>query len=101
MIDKKIITGKIAKKVADDMLSMSGKDCEEIVAENPDYQPVNDESEIEKLVDQVLAANEQSVTDFKNGREKAFGFLVGQVMKVSRGKASPALVNELLKKKLS
>ena len=100
MIDKKIINGKIAKKVADDMVSMSGKDCEEIVAKNPDYQPVDDESEIEALVDQVLAQNEQSITDYKNGKEKAFGFLVGQVMKLSRGKASPELVNKLLKKKL-
>ncbi|MCH9632560.1 MAG: Aspartyl/glutamyl-tRNA(Asn/Gln) amidotransferase subunit B [Chlamydiae bacterium] len=100
MIDKKIINGKIAKKVADDMVSMSGKDCEEIVSENPDYQPVNDESEIEALVDQVLAQNQQSITDYKNGKEKAFGFLVGQVMKLSRGKASPELVNKLLKKKL-
>ena len=100
MIDKGVITGKIAKKVADDMISMSGKDCEEIVTENPDYQPVNDESEIEKLVDQVLKENEQSVSDYKAGKEKAFGFLVGQVMKLSRGKASPSLVNQLLKKKL-
>ncbi len=100
LIDKKIINGKIAKKVADDMVSMSGKDCEEIVSENPDYQPVDDESEIEALVDQVLSKNQQSITDYKNGKEKAFGFLVGQVMKLSRGKASPELVNKLLKKKL-
>ncbi len=100
MIDKKIITGKIAKKVADDMVTMSGKDCEKIVSENTDYRPVDNESEIEKLVDQVLSENEQSVQDFKNGKEKAFGFLVGQVMKLSKGKASPEIVNKLLKKKL-
>lgn len=100
MIDKNIITGKIAKSVADDMVSMSGKDCEEIVAENPDYHPLNDTSEIEAIVDQVIKEQQQSVEDYKNGKEKAFGFLVGQVMKMCRGKASPALVNELLKKKL-
>jgi len=100
MIDSKKITGKIAKSVADDMVAMDGKDCEVIVDENPDYQPVRDEGLIEKLVDQVLEENPQSVEDFKNGKEKAFGFLVGQVMKISRGKASPSLVNEILKKKL-
>ena len=101
MIDQNVITGKIAKSVADDMVSMEGKDCHEIVTENPDYQPVNDQGEVEKLVDEVLSQNQQSIEDYKNGKEKAFGFLVGQVMKVSRGKASPSVVNELLKKKLS
>ncbi|MCH9633555.1 MAG: Aspartyl/glutamyl-tRNA(Asn/Gln) amidotransferase subunit B [Chlamydiae bacterium] len=100
LIDSKKITGKIAKSVADDMISSEGKDCELIVKENPDYQPVQDEKLIEQLVDQVLAENAQSVSDYKNGKQKAFGFLVGQVMKISRGKASPALVNDILKKKL-
>ncbi len=100
MIEKKVITGKIAKKVADDMISSSGKDCEKIVQENPDYLPVHDEKEIEKIVDQILAENQQSVTDYRSGKPKAFGFLVGQVMKASKGKASPGVVNALLKKKL-
>ncbi len=100
MIDTKKITGKIAKSVADDIVAMDGKDCEVIVDENPDYQPVRDEEMIEKFVDQVLEENPQSVEDFKNGKQKAFGFLVGQVMKISRGKASPSLVNQILKKKL-
>lgn len=101
LIEDKKITGKIAKSVADDMIRLDGKDCEAIVKENPDYQPVHDTDEIEKYIDQVLAENEQSVADFKNGKEKAFGFLVGQVMKLSRGKAAPSLVNEILRKKLS
>lgn len=101
MIDKGVITGKIAKKVADDMMQLGGKDCEEIVDENADYQPVNDASEIEKIIDQVLQENAQSIEDYKSGKMKAFGFLVGQVMKLSRGKASPQVVNEILKKKLS
>lgn len=100
-IHKGTITGKIAKKVADDMVSMAGKDCETIIKENPDYQPVSNSDEIEKLVDQVLEENAQSVADFKSGKEKAFGFLVGQVMKLSKGKASPPIVNQLLKDKLS
>jgi len=78
-----------------------GSDPADIVAQNPDYQPVTNTKEIEMLVDQILAENPQSVADIKAGKQKAFGFLVGQVMKLSKGKASPDLVNELLKKKLS
>lgn len=101
LIDKQTITGKIAKQVATDMVNMPGKSPEEIVANNPDYQAVHDSGEIEKLVDQVIEQNPQSVSDFKGGKQKAFGFLVGQVMKLSRGKASPQVVNEWLRKKLS
>lgn len=100
MIDKGVITGRIAKDVADDMLASPDKDVEEIVNSNPDYQPVHDQSEIEQYIEQVIKENSQSVTDFKAGREKAFGFLVGQIMKLSRGKASPQVVNELLRQKL-
>ncbi|MBA3957138.1 MAG: Asp-tRNA(Asn)/Glu-tRNA(Gln) amidotransferase subunit GatB [Parachlamydiaceae bacterium] len=100
MIEKGTITGRIAKAVADDMVANVGKDCEQIVAENPDYSPVHDIDEISKLVDQVVSENSQSVADFKAGRDKAFGFLVGQVMKLSRGKASPQVVNDLLKQKI-
>jgi aspartyl-tRNA(Asn)/glutamyl-tRNA(Gln) amidotransferase subunit B len=99
-IEDKTITGKIAKSVADDMISMEGKDCELIIKENPNYLPVQDSDEVEKFVDQVLAENPQSIEDYRNGKQKAFGFLVGQVMKISQGKASPSLVNEILKKKL-
>lgn len=100
MIEDHTITGKIAKSVADDMIALDGKDCKEIVQSNPNYQPMKDTSAVEAFVDQVLLENPQSVSDYKNGKEKAFGFLVGQVMKVSKGKAPPQLVNELLKKKL-
>lgn len=100
MIDKGTITGRIAKTVADDMVANPGKDPAVIVEENPDYKPLHDQGEIEVLVDQVIAANAQSVADFKAGRDKAFAFLVGQVMKLSRGKASPQVVNDLLKAKI-
>lgn len=100
LIDSNKITGKIAKKVADDMVANPGKAPEAIVAENPDYQAVHDTAEIEALVDQVLSEHPQSVSDFKEGKTRAFGFLVGQTMKASRGKASPQIVNELLRKKL-
>lgn len=100
MIDNGVITGRIAKSIADEMVANPTKDCEKIVAENPDYKPVHDQGEIEKLVDQVIAENTQSVEDYKSGRGKAFAYLVGQVMKMSRGKASPQVVNEILKKKI-
>ena len=100
-IDAKKITGRIAKQVADIMVQTPGKDPEKIIAENPNFQAVYDTSAIEPFVDEVLAANEQSVIDFRNGKDKAFNFLVGQVMKVSKGKASPDVVKELLAEKIS
>jgi aspartyl-tRNA(Asn)/glutamyl-tRNA(Gln) amidotransferase subunit B len=100
MIEKNKITGRIAKSVADDMVANPGLDPETIVSKNPDYQPTSDTASLEPLVDQVLAANPQSVADFKAGRDKAFAFLVGAVMKLTRGKASPQVVNDLLRKKM-
>ncbi|MGK5595043.1 MAG: Asp-tRNA(Asn)/Glu-tRNA(Gln) amidotransferase subunit GatB [Parachlamydiaceae bacterium] len=100
MIDQGTINGKIAKSVADDMVANPGVDPEEIVSKNPDYKPLNDQGEIEVYVNKVLSENQQSILDFKAGKDKAFGFLVGQVMKLSRGKASPQVVNELLLKKI-
>ena len=82
------------------MLLSPGKDCRLIVKENPDYQPLQDTSSIEALIDQVLSENSQSVTDYKAGKTKAFAFLIGQVMKLCKGKASPTIVNEILTKKL-
>lgn len=99
LIEKGTITGRMAKAIADEMVALN-KDPEEIVAENSDYRPVNDEAEIEKLVDQVLAENAQSIADYKAGRDKAFAFLVGQIMKMTKGKASPQIVNDLLKSKI-
>ncbi len=100
-IDSKKITGRIAKEVADIMVQKPGKDPEIIIKENPNFQAIHDTSAIEPFVDEVLSANAQSVEDFKNGKDKAFNFLVGQVMKLSKGKASPDVVKELLIKKIS
>jgi aspartyl-tRNA(Asn)/glutamyl-tRNA(Gln) amidotransferase subunit B len=61
---------------------------------------MSDGGEIERIVDEVLAANQRQVEDYRSGKEKAFNSLVGQVMKASRGKANPAQVNEVLKRKL-
>lgn len=101
LIDKGTITGRMAKAVADDMVAHPGKDPEQIVAENSDYRPVHDEVELGLLVDKVVAENPQSIEDFKAGREKAFAFLVGQVMKLTKGKASPAVVNTLLNQRIN
>ncbi|MFA6915310.1 MAG: Asp-tRNA(Asn)/Glu-tRNA(Gln) amidotransferase subunit GatB [Parachlamydiales bacterium] len=100
MIDNGTITGKIAKAVADDMVANPGKDSRTIVSENPDYRPVGDRASLEALITEVLSENGQSVVDYKEGKARAFGFLVGQVMKKTNGKANPAIVNELLMEKL-
>lgn len=100
LIENGTINGRIAKSIADDMVANPGKDPQQIINENPDYNPVNDQNEIEQLIDKVLAEHGQSVIDFKAGKDKAFGFLVGQVMKLSKGKASPQIVNDLLKRKM-
>ena len=82
------------------MIKHPHKSCESIISENPDFQPMNDTNALEEIVAQVMQENPKSVNDYKAGKQKAFGFLVGQVMKQTRGKASPNIVNELLKKKL-
>ncbi len=98
LIDKGTISGKIAKTVFEEMFK-TGKRPEKIVEEKGLVQ-ISDESAIDAMVDQVLAANPKSVEDFKAGKEKVIGFLVGQVMKMSKGKANPGMVNDLLKEKL-
>jgi aspartyl-tRNA(Asn)/glutamyl-tRNA(Gln) amidotransferase subunit B len=100
LIDKGEIHGKIAKCVADEMVQAPGTSPDAIIAKNPDYQPLNDAKAIEGLVDKVLAENGDSVQSFLSGRDRAFAFLVGQVMKATRGTASPQLVNDLLKQKI-
>jgi aspartyl-tRNA(Asn)/glutamyl-tRNA(Gln) amidotransferase subunit B len=62
---------------------------------------ISDSGELEKIVDQVIAANAQQIADYRSGKPKAFNSLVGQVMKATKGKANPAQVNELLKSKLT
>lgn len=101
LIDTGKITGKIAKSVADIMVSNPGKHPQKIIEENPDFQPIHDEAAIEKIIDQVLQEQAASVQDYRQGKERAFGFLVGQVMKATQGKASPPLVNRILKEKIN
>ena len=100
LIDRGVINGKIAKSVADDMVAHPDKDPEAIVKENPNYQPITSREAILPIVDQVVASNPQSVQDFLAGRDRAFAFLVGQVMKQTKGSASPELVNTLIHEKI-
>jgi len=99
LIDSGKISGKIAKDVFKEMAE-SGKNPSVIVKEKG-LEVISDESELDNIIQKVLMDNEQSVNDFKSGKGKALGFLVGQVMKATKGKASPQVVNQLLKKALS
>lgn len=98
LLDKGTISIKIAKTVFEEMFN-SGKDAEVIVKEKGLVQ-ISDEGAIAKVVEEVIAANPKSVEDFRAGKEKAIGFLVGQVMKITKGKANPDVVNRLLKEAL-
>ncbi|WP_415063485.1 Asp-tRNA(Asn)/Glu-tRNA(Gln) amidotransferase subunit GatB [Bdellovibrio sp.] len=99
LIDKGTISGKIAKTVFQEMWQ-SGKDPEVVVKEKGLIQ-ISDPAAIEKIVDDVLAANAQTVEDHKTGKKKnLFGFFVGAVMKASKGQANPELVNKILQEKL-
>jgi aspartyl-tRNA(Asn)/glutamyl-tRNA(Gln) amidotransferase subunit B len=93
------ISGKIAKEVFDAM--WRGEGSADAIIEAKGLKQISDSGAIEKLVDEVLAANARQVEDYRAGKEKAFNSLVGQVMKATRGKANPGQVNEILKKKLA
>ncbi|BBI35250.1 Asp-tRNA(Asn)/Glu-tRNA(Gln) amidotransferase subunit GatB [Cohnella abietis] len=94
LIEKGTISNKIAKTVFKALIE-TGKSPQQIVEEQGLVQ-ISDEGAILSIVDAIIAANPQSVEDFRNGKEKAIGFLVGQIMKETKGKANPGLVNKLL-----
>lgn len=94
------ISGKAAKTVFESMWNGElDKNADAIIAAKG-LKQISDDSAIEKIVDQVLAANAQQVADYRAGKEKAFNSLVGQIMKATQGKANPAQVNAMLRKKL-
>ena len=93
------ISNRQAKEVLEEMCE-SGKGALEIIDEKGLSQ-ISDENEIESLVDNVLNSNPENVKKYKNGKNKLFGFFVGEAMKLSKGKANPKIVNDLIKKKLS
>jgi aspartyl-tRNA(Asn)/glutamyl-tRNA(Gln) amidotransferase subunit B len=99
LIQDNTISGRIAKEVFAEMVA-SGKDAASIVEEKGLRQVV-DTGAIDRLVDEVMAANQDKVAEYRSGKDKLFGFFVGQAMKASGGKANPALLNETLKKKLA
>ena len=99
MVEKGTISGKIAKTVFEDMVA-SGKMPQDIVAEKGLVQ-VSDSAALEQAIQEVLDAQADKVADYRSGNEKIFGFLMGQIMKATKGKANPQMVNDLLKKKLA
>jgi len=99
LLSDNTISGRIAKDVFEAMLE-TGKSAAAIVEEKG-LKQVTDTGAIEKSIDQILDANADKVAEYKSGKDKLFGFFVGQVMKATGGKANPAMLNELLKKKLS
>ncbi|MFA6610351.1 MAG: Asp-tRNA(Asn)/Glu-tRNA(Gln) amidotransferase GatCAB subunit B, partial [Candidatus Omnitrophota bacterium] len=98
MIDKGVISGKMAKEVLADAVE-TGRDPREIV-ESKGLSQISDLSALETVVGAVLQKNEKSVTDYKSGKKNALAFLIGQIMKETKGKANPAVVNTILKKNL-
>ena len=93
------ISGKIAKDVFEAMWA-EGKSADAII-ESRGLKQITDSNAIERVIDAVIAANPKQLADYRSGKDKLFGFFVGQVMKSTEGKANPAQLNELLKRKLS
>lgn len=93
------ISNNAARQVFDALWSGEGKDVDGLI-ESKGLKQMNDSGALEKIIDEVIAANPDNVAQFKAGKDKAFNALVGQAMKASKGKANPAQVNEVLRKKL-
>lgn len=98
LVDEGVISGSIAKTVFEEMFA-TGEDPDKIVARKG-LKQISDAGELASIIDRVLAANSQAVESIKSGNQKAVGFLVGQVMKETHGKANPQIVNKLLKERL-
>ncbi|HQC09982.1 MAG TPA: Asp-tRNA(Asn)/Glu-tRNA(Gln) amidotransferase GatCAB subunit B, partial [Smithellaceae bacterium] len=99
LIEKGTISGKIAKEVIADMYA-TGKTPQEIIREKGLVQ-ITDEGALAKTIAAIIEANPGQLADYRGGKEKLFGFFVGQVMKATQGKANPQMVNDLLKKMLA
>jgi aspartyl-tRNA(Asn)/glutamyl-tRNA(Gln) amidotransferase subunit B len=93
------ISGKIAKEVFEAMWNGEG-DADAII-EARGLKQISDSGAIEKIIDEIIAANPAQVAEYRSGKEKMFGFFVGQAMKASKGKANPAQLNDIMKKKLA
>ena len=97
LIDEGTISGKMAKSVFEEMFD-SGRTG--LIIKEKGMVQISDESTLLKTIDEIIAANPGVVDDYRSGKEKAFGFFVGQVMKATRGQANPTIVNKLLKERL-
>jgi aspartyl-tRNA(Asn)/glutamyl-tRNA(Gln) amidotransferase subunit B len=98
-ISDNTISNNAARQVFDGLWSGQGSDVDALIDANG-LKQMNDSGELEKIIDEVLAANPKNVQEFKAGNAKALNGLVGPIMKASKGKANPQQVNELLLKKL-
>ena len=98
-IDSGKISSRQAKDIFEEMCE-TGESANNIINEKGLSQ-ISDEGELEKLVDNVISSNPENVEKYKNGKDKLFGFFVGEAMKLSKGKANPKVLNELLKSKLN
>ena len=98
LIKNGTISGKIAKTVFE-LMADGDKDPKEIV-EKEGLKQQSDPKELEKIISEIISKNQDKVEEYKSGKEKLFGFFVGQIMKISGGKANPKLVNDILKEKL-
>jgi aspartyl-tRNA(Asn)/glutamyl-tRNA(Gln) amidotransferase subunit B len=98
-ISDNTISGKIAKEVFDAMWNGEG-DADKII-ESRGLKQISDSGALEKIIDDIIAGNPDQVAQYRSGKDKLFGFFVGQAMKASKGQANPAQLNDLLKKKLS
>lgn len=99
LIEKGTISSKIAKKVFKELMK-NGGDPEKIVKEKGLVQ-ISDEAQLREIILPILDANEQSIIDYKNGKDRALGFLVGEVMKKTRGQANPPMVNKIILEEIS
>ena len=99
-IEDGTISGKGAKDVLDYIMKNEESDVDSII-EKLGLKQVSDDGAILAIIDEILANNEDKVAEYKAGKEKLFGFFVGQVMKASKGSANPQKVNQLLKQRLS
>ena len=97
-IQDETISSKQAKKVFE-LIMKEGKDPE-VIIEEKHMKQISNVEELTKIINEVLDANQQSIVDFKNGKDRAMGFLVGQIMKKSGGQANPAKTNQILIKLL-
>jgi aspartyl-tRNA(Asn)/glutamyl-tRNA(Gln) amidotransferase subunit B len=93
------ISNNAARQVFDVLWSKEAADVDAVI-ESKGLKQMNDSGALEKIIDEVIAANPDNVAQFKAGKDKAFNALVGQAMKASKGKANPTQVNELLRRKL-